>query len=84
MAVCADICAWDYDNDWRPGAVGEKMKIKRSPEELAIGFPHMPSRPDLRSFATKRMSRPSKFAKLDAGFKKLEKFYARHGLYIGP
>lgn len=60
------------------------MKIKRSPEELAIGFPHMPTRPDLRSAAAKRMSRPSKLANLDRGFAKLQRFYAARGLYIGP
>lgn len=59
------------------------MKVKRSPEDLAIGFPHMPGRPDLRSAAAKRMSRPSKLAQLDRGFAKLQKFYARRGLYIG-
>lgn len=51
------------------------MKVKREFEQ---------SRPELRSAAAKRMSRPDKLAKLDRGFAKLQKLYASRGLLIGP
>lgn len=66
------------------------MKIKR--DQIKLGFENskgkdLPlsiteSRPDLRSKAAKRMSRPSKLAILERGREKLSTFYSARGLHV--
>lgn len=56
------------------------MKIKRNAEDLA--FYSGDTRPDLRSSAAKRMSRPSKLAIIERGRNKVSAFYAARGLSV--